>query len=273
MGAKVYADILFAPDMSRLAKTLQDSLMEGLSQGSFDYRPDPFKREFRASQAPYCSRKLVFKNILDWDESPTLIDKANGGTLIHHIKQSLLAKSSLNVINEEEMKVKEREIKVSGHMDIIVLDFGECLVCIDIKTTDSFSYLDHKGEPNQHHKDQLNQYLHYLKDKYPNKIILGVLWYILRILMGEQVLYYLYPKNWRLFFVEYNPERWIHIVEKLLNIVNCLENGILPSFDHEKWECANKTAVCPYLDLCFGENAKITTVKEMLVATGEENNE
>ena len=66
MSVKVYSDIIFGWRLEKLSKMLKESLLEGLFTGSHNYRPDPFKAEFRASQAPFCSRKQVFSNVLDF---------------------------------------------------------------------------------------------------------------------------------------------------------------------------------------------------------------
>lgn len=289
MSVKVYSDILFGRELKKLSNLLKEALLTGLFAGSHNYRPDPFKAEFRASQTPYCSRNLVFSNVLDFRSKSKGIDtlssfkeKADSGTLIHHIKQSLLAKSSLSVVNESEMKIVTKDIAIFGHMDIMLLDYGDYLICIDIKTKDDFGYLDYYfqaspelikeknlNNPISHNKIQLNVYQHYLIKKYPDKIVLGYFWYILRLYSNEQLIHMLNPKNWRLFFVNYDPDSWDNTHEKLCNISNCLKNGLLPAFDNEKWECANKTAICPYLHLCFSEDQKIATVQELMELKGE----
>ncbi len=287
MSVKVFSDILFGERMERLSQILKQSLLEGLFSGSHDYKPDPFNDEFRASQLPYCSRKLVISNVLGsksdseakMDDSIVFDGRAimNSGTLVHHIHQSLLAISKLSVVNEEQMKLVSSGITIYGHMDIVVLQFEpNYIVCIDIKTKDDFGYLDYYfsadpeklkekglGDPTHHNKIQLNQYLHYLRKKYPNKIVIGILWFIQRVYGQEQLINMLHPKSWRFFFVDYDPESWNNTLKKAIGISNYLKSGFLPPFDNEKWECANKTAVCPYLYLCFTDRTKILTVDEL----------
>lgn len=259
--------------MERLSALLKVSLDKGLFSGGHDYRADPFNSEFRASQAPYCSRKLVFSSILDWKAGCKLQEKGDSGTLIHHLIQSLLEASGLSVVNEESMELQLINIKMFGHMDILLIEYEEYLICIDIKTSDNFSFIDSINDASDHHKEQLTVYLSYLIKRYPKKIVLGVIWYVLRMYYDEQLINMLERKNWRLYFVDYSPECWNDIVKKLENITKCLKKGILPSFDNEKWECANKTAICPYLDLCFSEKEKITTTDELFDIKRKENHE
>jgi hypothetical protein len=276
MSEKVFSDILFKPDLSIMFELLHKSLLKGLSKGSHGYRPDPLKGEFRASQAPYCSVKLVFHNILNWQVDSDLGLKANGGTLIHLIIQELLLASGLKVVNEDICDINLGGIKISGHMDIVLLEYKDYLICIDIKTMSDFGYLDfyeksspekilEKGwnDPKKHHSEQLIIYLYYLRKKYRDKTVIGYLWYLPRVL-DEQILFLLYPENWRIFFVAYQKETWDNLVCKLFSIYTDVSNGILPKRDAKKFECSNKTAICQYLTLCFSETAKITTIKELL---------
>lgn len=288
MSVKVYSDILFGEKLERLSEMLKQALLEGLFTGSHNYKPDPFKDEFRASQLPYCSKKLVFNNILSskTENEAKLDDKSiyiiraimNSGTLVHHIIQTLLDVSKLSVVNEGEMEIKIENITIFGHMDIVVLQFEpNYIVCVDIKTKDDFGYLDYYfnadpdvlkekglGDPLHHNKIQLNQYLHYLREKYPDKIVFGILWFILRKFEDKQLIYMLHPESWRFFFVDYCPDLFKNTLDKAKNISHCLQNGMLPAFDNEKWECSNKTANCPFLYICFSKTEQIHTVKELL---------
>lgn len=276
MSEKVFSDILFKPDLSKLKELLHKALLKGLLVGGHDYRPNPLKGEFRASQAPYCSVKLVFHNVLDWEVSFALEEKGNGGTLIHFILQGLLLASGLNVINEDECKIDLDDIKISGHMDVIVFEFKDYLICIDIKTVDNFGYLDfyqqadpariiEKGwnDPKKKNSEQLTIYLEHLRQKYSDKKVIGYLWYLPRLL-DEQILFLLYPENWRIFFVAYREDIWNKLVEKLRYIFSRVNQGLLPTRDAEKFECSNKTAICPYLTLCYSETTNIITIEDLM---------
>lgn len=233
---------------------LEEIIQEGIEAGSHDYSPDPRKGHFRASNLPYCSRKMIFRYFLGWDypkESPIMLAR-NAGIAIHKFLQGLMNSDQIQI--EEKIEIEIEGLTLAGHADLIILDLDRYYVLLDIKTTDNIEIIIANG-PKAAHIAQLVIYLVAVSEKLiiesrAEKPLWGVLWYLDR---RNSILELLNSENWLFFDIELDDakeELFATLVEKGKRIQRTVMQGLLPEIDAEPWECSNQAAVCPYYTLC-----------------------
>ncbi|MFW9915707.1 MAG: PD-(D/E)XK nuclease family protein [Candidatus Thorarchaeota archaeon] len=240
--------------MGNFVNHLEEIIQEGIEAGSHDYSPDPRKGHFRASNLPYCSRKLVFQHFLRWDyprESPIMLAR-NAGIAIHKFLQGLMDSDPIQI--EEKVEIELEGLKLMGHADLIILDLDRYYVLLDIKTTDNSEAIAANG-PKKAHVAQLVIYLVAVSEKLrrenrAEKPLWGVLWYLDR---RNSISELLNSENWQFFDIELDDakkELIATLVKKGKRIQRMVTQGLLPEIDAEPWECSNQAAVCPYYTLC-----------------------
>ena len=216
-----------------------------------------------------CNRKSVLANILDWRHSEYMQYASLTGTLIHYTLQALVRETLKNSDIEGEVRLdmgSEYGLGIIGHYDLLILELRdqsgkEYMVVIDIKTVN-----DIEPEPfKYHHYNQLQFYLAYLKNMFPQKNVIGALWYVDRNYSDPRILEIINPVNWKFRIVEFSEDDFRSKLIQGKIMKENLGKNILPppisEYNPYNWMC--KPKFCPYVRLCFG-NQKINTLTELL---------
>lgn len=146
--------------LQQFQKEIFASIQHKYKQGH-SYKRDPREAKFRISQLPYCSRKLVFSNLLGWDADSYMQEAAESGTMIHEIMQSALRENpNFKVLDPADLKIEDEvefpfnSILIKGHIDILLTVFMGKLLIIDIKTINGIENYD-RLKPKNHFEQRI----------------------------------------------------------------------------------------------------------------------
>jgi len=219
-----------------------------------------------------CNRKSVFDNVLAWRASEFMQYASLTGTLVHYALQGLIREMIKNVEIEGEVRLDLKDtygLGIIGHYDLLVVEVidmygNEHIIVIDIKTVKNIKEASFK----QHHYGQLMFYLAYIKKQFPDKSVLGALWYVDRNYSDPRLLDIINPKYWKIMVYDFDQER----LDQRSNIGKIMYENLnknkLPPVLHPSnfysWMCQKK--FCPYLALCFDK--KIDSFTELLDLAG-----
>lgn len=203
---------------------------------------------YRASQLPYCGRKISLDILLE--ERAETNGAMLAGQAVHHWFAELMR----NIVEseEEEVYLDFGDFSIVGHYDLVLNIDGKRYVA-DVKSTTrkNFSRI-----PSVEHIKQLSIYQKALGE------IDGLLIYLARDDFDVQV--------FRFPFIE---ELYQEMVEKATAIHELLNYWeVYPRKEEKDWECVNKKFKCRYYDYCWNmtEEELLVRIKEVLKSNGAE---
>lgn len=199
------------------------------------------------SEAIQCRRKLWYT--LN-DETPDEGTEKDGedlfifklGDAAQYCVEDILR--SMGILVCKELRPEEKTQALSrGRMDDLILFDGFKILEVKSVNTKKFHYVSQ--EPDEGHLAQLNRYLG--KFRVPE----GILLYVNR--NGRMT-----PTPVSAFSeyrVAFDPNLWVATEERLKQVLDAKESGVIPARDHKKteWQCQ----WCAYFKTCYVRDAKL----------------
>jgi len=228
-------------------------LKELINQFYSDRQKDRAQHHFYISDAGKCGRAVFFKfkKAPREEMEPRVLRLFDHGDSIHRlIMKPLLSIRDIHVV-ASEVNIPPKEI-ISGRADAVISD-GKTLYVVDIKGINGIIFNNLK-KPKPDHIDQIQLYLHFLKQKK------GILLYVNKD-----------TQELKEFIIDYSQERVKFLLKGLSELKKKIDSNIIPPRLPdwpENWQCR----YCPFKEICLpaGEgNVKWEDFKEKITTQSE----
>ena len=223
-----------------------ENIFSAARETGHTYQPE--QGQWRASQLPYCGRKLMLQKQPAWipdievsEEDSLALGSNTIGQAIHEFVQNLIGDKCVAI--EPHIVLKIDNYSIEGHIDLLI-NLGQ-LTIVDIKTFHrSEKYDIERYLPNPHHIEQLSIYCSITN-----------LW-------NAQLLYIERNTFEPLFYEleeEVLRESAARMQDKVINLTMLEEQQILPERLPKKWDKYNgyekldwQCGYCQFKNYCFG---------------------